>query len=330
MDAVRRGLAAERAGTDACLGAERATEDARTERTWENQLHGSDNLIDRDRLLADAQLVRFREDTNEKLFRERTRVDAAVAALVETKDALAHAHIEQAHRTDAFAMVAHDLRNPLSIITMNAEIIAGSTKEADTREAAQEVQVAAARMERLLADLLDVARIESGTLRIFKREHDVDAFLAEVVRCYRPLFEARGMTLAVELPGHPLTAWFDHDRIVQVLSNLLGNAMKFTPPGRTVHLCMGQRGTDLEFVVRDTGPGIAANHLPHVFKRFWQLNHNTQSGLGLGLYICDKIIEAHAGRIWVESTPGEGSTFRFTLPAGRESLDLPSPPRSSH
>ena len=109
-------------------------------------------------------------------------------------------------------------------------------------------------------------------------------------------------------------ASFDHDRIIQVLSNLLGNAMKFTPRGGTVELHVEQKTNEIEFVLRDSGHGIAANALPHIFERFWQIDGYERRGLGLGLHICEKIIAGHGGRIWAESPAGRGATFRFTVP----------------
>jgi signal transduction histidine kinase len=111
-----------------------------------------------------------------------------------------------------------------------------------------------------------------------------------------------------------VVASFDHDRIIQVLSNLLANAMKFTPANGTVDLHVEQRTDQVELVLRDDGPGIAATALPHIFKRFWQIDSSGRRGLGLGLHICEEIVAAHGGRIWVESELGRGTTFRFTLP----------------
>jgi signal transduction histidine kinase len=199
---------------------------------------------------------------------------------------------------------------------MNAQFIDESTTDPALRETAQEVTRAAVRMDRLLADLLDVARIESGGLTITKRPHDVGAFVLEVVRSYRPLFADRRLIFTAEVPTPDLIASFDHDRIVQVLSNLLGNALKFMRPNGAVALQVKGAAQQVEFVLRDDGPGIAASHLPHLFERFWQLDNNARRGLGLGLFICKEIVEAHGGQISVESVLGKGSTFRFTLPTG--------------
>jgi signal transduction histidine kinase len=220
---------------------------------------------------------------------------------------------EQARGTDILATVAHDLRTPLSVIFMNARSIVDTVQETTTKEAVEDVIRAAARMDRLLTDLLDVARIESGTLRIVKRRHDAGAIVTEVVRSYRPLFADRGLTLQGQRPASAMNAFFDHDRIVQVLSNLLGNAMKFTIEG-TVDLSLDHSPGWIEFVVKDTGVGILPEALPHVFERFWQIDSDTRRGLGLGLFICQQIIAAHGGRISVESEFGQGAAFRFALP----------------
>jgi signal transduction histidine kinase len=382
MEFVRRDIAETRAQTDASLVAERADTDSARLLAAAAEVRKLDDLIERDRLVADERLKTFREsadkvivrdrsgsdkhevavalerdvadeskkaerrladlqlererqraererqeheadrarqesrrhDTDDQLLLERNRADAAVAELGETQHALADAHSEQERQMDVLGMVTHDLRSPLSVIVLNAQNIAEVTAEASTREDALEVTRAAWRMERLLMDLLDVARIESRTLRIARGEHDVGDFVADVLKSYQPLFAARGMKFSVAVPNPSLVAWFDRDRIVQVLSNLLGNAMKFTPANGTIGLRVQRRNRDVEFELHDSGPGIAANALPHVFERFWQIDRDARRGLGLGLYICKKLVEEHGGRIWVESEFGKGATFRFTLP----------------
>jgi signal transduction histidine kinase len=259
-------------------------------------------------------LKECRQDTDDQLSTERIGADVAVRALRQTTHALAHAKSELAHHGDVFAMVTHDLRSPLSVILMNAQLISEITNEPATCEAAEDVRRAAARIERMLTDLLDVARIESGMLRVAEQQHDVGVLLTEILQSYRPLFADRAITFVVEGPVDAIVASFDHDRIVQVLSNLLGNAMKFVPAQGTVDLHVKRQDGQVEFVLHDSGPGIHPNALPNVFKRFWQIDSDKRRGLGLGLYICQKIVEAHGGRIWVESDFGKGATFRFTLP----------------
>jgi signal transduction histidine kinase len=277
----------------------------------ERRRHSMSPPPENEKLEHEAESDVHRHDTDHKLIAERARVDVALDA---TMKALGDAKSEQEHQNDLLGMVAHDLRSPLFIIAMSAQAIAESTAEASTREDAEEVRRAASRMERLLLDLLDVARIESQTLLINPAQVDIGAFVNEVSRSYRPLFVARAITFDVEGPTPAVVGSFDHDRIVQVFSNLLGNALKFTPAGGTVRLRAERRGSDVEFILCDTGLGIHPDALPNVFKRFWQIDTDARRGLGLGLYICEKVIEVHGGRIWVESELGKGTTFHFTLP----------------
>jgi signal transduction histidine kinase len=303
---VDEGRTAERVATDALVEGERDLADAAV--ALGRREHDEDR----------ARLVATRLHTDNKLSVERTGADMALALLGQTKDALAVAQREQDQRAEILAMVTHDLRNPLMIISANAERLESTTSDSAAREAAEEVSLAAARMKRLLMDLLDVVRMDAGIFYISKRSQDVNAFMSEVVQQYAPLFEARGLALHVEEPGEPFVVAFDHDRIVQVLSNLLGNALKFTPRGGWVRVGVKKHGGGVEFTVRDSGPGIAQKHLSHVFERFWQRDCESRRGLGLGLNICEKIVAQHGGRIWVESTVGQGAIFQFSLPAGNE------------
>jgi signal transduction histidine kinase len=289
------GTRTERAEADASLERERERADAATERT---------RRMNQDER---TQLEVRRHDTDEQLSAERHGADVAVDALEESRVALDR-------RGDVLSMVSHDLRSPLSIIAVNAQCIVDGTAEDSTRDAASDVILAAARMERLLMDLVDTIRIESGTLRLKRRLHDVGALVHEVYRSYLPLFDGRGMVFTVEAPADGVVASFDHDRIVQVLSNLLGNALKFTPRGGSIELRVARKGEQIDFVLRDRGPGISPSALPHVFKRFWQIDSDARRGLGLGLFICREIVEAHGGHIWVESELGKGAVFQFTLP----------------
>ncbi|MEP7243128.1 MAG: ATP-binding protein [Gammaproteobacteria bacterium] len=393
MGQSKRQVADERAHTDASLDAERVTSDVDSAGYAAVARRLLDDLIDRDRLLADLGLLKFRagadstlsrdrssspapdasvareqtsadqrmqverEVTDALLLRERQRSDLAVQAdrsehdaiqsgleerrqctdeqlsierqgadsttatlgkttsvLGEAESALADARTKGGRQTDVLGIVTHDLRSPLAVISLSAGSIAEMTNEPATRSAAHAIGLAAARMERLLSDLLDIARIDSGTLRIIRQRQDLGALLAEVRRSYEPMFAARGITFKVGTLETKLHASFDHDRIVQVLSNLLGNAMKFTQAGGTVALDVEQRTDALIFTVRDDGPGVPQAALLHVFDRFWQIDSHTRRGLGLGLHICQNLIQAHGGRIWAESELGKGATFGFTLP----------------
>ncbi|WP_331612286.1 HAMP domain-containing sensor histidine kinase [Povalibacter sp.] len=270
----------------------------------------SDVAVEAERREHDALRVdmrHLRQATDDRLSYERQRADSTTEALIRARAASGPGN-------EVLAMVSHDLRSPLNVISLNTERIAATTLEPATRTSANSVMRGVARMERLLCDLLDLARIESGTLSIVRRKHDVGALLLEVLRTYEPMFASRNITFTVEIPVGSVDAFFDHDRIVQVLSNLLGNAMKFTPGGGAVNLHAGRQPGHVAFALYNDGPGISPLALPHIFKQFWQVDDNSRRGLGLGLNISRAIVEAHGGRIWAESDIGKGAMFRFTLP----------------
>jgi len=299
-----------------------ADEGKRTEREdmdahVQGDRHRSDVIIDTERKkqeLHRAQLEVHRQDTNDQLSSERHDSDEAVIALGHTKDALALSEGQQGRYGDVLGIVAHDLRSPLMVIASGAAAIASDPLDPSTQKVAQLMTQAAARMERLVADLLDAMRIQSGTLRIMKQPQGLDALLSEVLKTYEPLFASRQLTFTHDIPTAAVVVSFDYDRIVQVLSNLLGNAMKFTPLGGMVTLHVQQHAHHVEFNLSNSGPGIPPSDLPHIFERFWQIDNHARRGLGLGLYICKTIVEGHGGTIAAESELGKGTTIRFTLP----------------
>jgi signal transduction histidine kinase len=170
-------------------------------------------------------------------------------------------------------------------------------------------------MKALTDDLLDLASIEAHRFALHLRSVESRELVEEARLAISPLAEAKQLTLAVELIDVPrLEA--DPERIFRVLSNLLGNAIKFTPAGGTITIRTERRGDDLSIAVADTGPGVAADQLPHVFDRYWKAPSTSQPGSGLGLYIARGIVEAHGGTIWAESSAA-GARFTFTLPLAR-------------
>lgn len=277
----------------------------------------SDLLVETERRkqeLHHAQLEVCRQDTDGHLSSERHDSDTAVIALGHTKDALALSEDQKERYGDVLGMVTHDLRSPLMIIASGAAAIAAAPQDPATQKLAQLMTRAAARMERLVADLLDALRIQSGTLRITKQPQGLDALLSEVLKTYEPLFANRQLAFTLDMPAAAIVVSFDYDRIVQVLSNLLGNAMKFTPHGGTVTLHVQQCPHQVEFSLSNSGPGISPSDLPHIFERFWQIDNHARRGLGLGLYICKTIVEGHGGTITAESELGKGAMLRFALP----------------
>ena len=181
------------------------------------------------------------------------------------------------------------------------------------------VHRAAERMNRLIQDLLDVRRIDSGRMAIELRAEAVDGLLKEAMDMLRPLATAASLELDCDVDRTLPRIAADSARVLQVLSNLVGNAVKFTPAGGRVRLRAEPADREVRFSVSDTGTGIPADQLPHIFGRFWQGTSVDRRGIGLGLAIAKGIVEAHGGRIWVESEVGTGSQFIFTLPIAESS-----------
>jgi len=221
-------------------------------------------------------------------------------------------------RDQVLGVVAHDLRNPLSAITMAARLLQhGSADREGTRNPADVIQRAATRMSRLIQDILDVSRMEQGHLSVEPKRVSTEQIVAESVEAQKSLAASASIDLQLDLEMDVPDVWADHDRVLQVFENLIGNAARFTKPdGRITAGAMALDG-EVMFWVKDTGAGISAEEMPHLFDRFWQARKARRAGAGLGLQIAKGIVEAHGGRIWVESTVGAGTTFYFTLPTAR-------------
>jgi len=227
-------------------------------------------------------------------------------------------------RDEVVAIVSHDLRNPLGVVTFSSDVLLRSWAEcperAGERRQLEGIAQAAERMRRLILDLLDVARVDAGSLPVEPAPCPAGPLAAHALELDAALAEERGVTVRSLVPDDAPLVLADRERILQVLSNLLGNAVRFTPPGGAITLRADACEREVRFALEDTGPGIPPDDLPHVFDRFWRGQRSSRSGAGLGLAIARGIVEAHGGRIWAESVPGEGSTFYFTLPradAGR-------------
>jgi two-component system, chemotaxis family, sensor kinase Cph1 len=222
-------------------------------------------------------------------------------------------------RDDLVAVVSHDLKNPLNVIQMQCVLLrnmaGGDADERSSRlrGALDRVQRAVGHMDALIHDLLDLARIEAGRFVLQRQAESLDEMLAEALIILRPLAEAKGVELREEAePG--VSVLVDRERIFQVLSNLVGNAIKFTPSGGRIVLRAGTEQGNALFAVTDTGPGLAPEQMSEVFNRYWQASKTGREGAGLGLYIAKGIVEAHEGRIWAERAEEGGAAFKFTLP----------------
>ena len=219
-------------------------------------------------------------------------------------------------REEVLGIVSHDLRNPLSAIGMCVHALdEATTLEASAREAVQTINQAAEWMQRMIHDLLDVASIEAGHLSIDRREADLVVLLVRAAEMFHPLAEERGIALATDIPQELPAVYLDGERILQVLSNLLGNALDFAGGGGSVTVRAAREPGAVRLSVIDDGPGIPPDDLPHVFDRFWRARrHSRTHGSGLGLAIAKGIVDAHRGRIWIESSVGAGTSVHFTLP----------------
>ncbi len=210
-------------------------------------------------------------------------------------------------REEILAIVSHELRNHLAVIRM-----ASTQTRAAAPEPAGQIDRAARRMERLIEDLLDLARIESGKIAIVASPCWASALIAEAVEAMRPLAAKRSVALRVETAEIEVAC--ERERVLQVLANLIDNAIKHTPPGGSIVVRAARSDPGhARFDVEDTGAGIAPEDIPHIFDRYWQAK-TAREGAGLGLYISKGIVDAHGGQMSLQSELGRGSQFSFTLP----------------
>jgi PAS domain S-box-containing protein len=221
-------------------------------------------------------------------------------------------------REQVLAVVSHDLRSPLSAIQLASSVLGSKLPETAGESAQRHVRTilrAADRMDHLIADLLDVASIQAGHLSVEPRSIAVGKLLDEAVANHEVAAGQKGIKLQREDSTPSIEIRVDPDRLLQVLANLIGNALKFCDDGDTISVRAALEGRAVVFSVRDSGPGIAGDELEHLFEPYWSAAaRHARKGTGLGLYISRGIIDAHGGRIWAESTVGLGSTFVFTIP----------------
>jgi signal transduction histidine kinase len=259
------------------------------------------------------------EDLNIELEQQMEHIQLLSDDLSRTNKCLAEARdaAQDASRAreEMLAVVAHDLRNPLNLVMMTTELITDTHPSAERRDQLLGVmRRSARRMNRLIEDLLEVVRQESGQMTLDVGEVSVSSMFAQTEEMFHAESAEKGVSLHVENISPALTVWADSERILQVMSNLLGNAMKFVPRGGNVIVKAQPKGAEVIFAVADTGPGMSKEDLDRLFEKFWQRRRTDKRGVGLGLSIARGIVEAHGGRIWCESTVGVGSAFYFTLP----------------
>jgi signal transduction histidine kinase len=230
-------------------------------------------------------------------------------------------------RAQILAVVSHDLRNPLGAILLTMDGLQSNPPDERRHQLPQaitRIRRASERMLRLIDDLLDVASIEAGRLAIERGAHDAGLILQEALGSFESIAKEKRLRMTAEVQPNLPQAFCDRDRILQVVSNLVGNATKVTAEGGQVTLRVEARERELLFSVADDGPGIGEEDLKHLFESYWRSHEVGYKGTGLGLAIARGIVDAHGGRIWPESTLGRGATFRFTIPIA-ESDRVPDP-----
>lgn len=278
-------------------------------------------LVARGELLGVVMLLSSRRSYEAADLALAERMAGAAALAIDNAALYSNAQEALRSRDRVLAVVAHDLRNPLGVITMCAELLLGETLDPEQRlRQLQIVRRSAERMEHLIQDLLDVARIEAGRLVLETTHLDPGDLVQEAVELNAAIADARSLELRGEVPAGSGAVLADRERVQRVLANLVGNAMRFTPAGGTIVVraepMQGEAAVCVS--VSDTGAGVAAEELPNLFLPFWQSQRGNGGGAGLGLAIVRGIVEAHGGRIWAESTPGKGTTLSFTLPLAPE------------
>jgi signal transduction histidine kinase len=221
-------------------------------------------------------------------------------------------------RDDMIGIVSHDLRNPVNAVKMLTGVMLDRRGQeplsTEMGNYASVIRQAAEQMDELIQDLLDVTRVEAGKLAVTLKSVNTEEILSDILRTLAPVAAEKKIALRLNAPDDLPNVLADRERFSQAISNLVGNAVKFSQPGGEITVRVAVLDKEFLFSVSDKGQGMTAEQLSHAFDRFWQSSRTDRQGAGLGLAITKGIVDAHGGRIWAESSPGAGSTFYFTLP----------------
>jgi signal transduction histidine kinase len=235
---------------------------------------------------------------------ERQRLESARADLERQRD-------------EFFSSVSHDLRTPVAAIKAAIGVVLANEPASvppPLHRLLGNIDLAADELTRLIEDLLEVARLQSGRVELWRSEADLRNLVSRAARAIEPLVDKRGQTLEVVLPDHAVVSWVDGERLGRALRNLLGNAQKYGHEHGRVVVRLEEDVDETYISVSDDGPGIAPEDQERIFERFYRVRESTGVGTGLGLAIARGLVELHGGTLRVKSAPGEGSTFTITLP----------------
>ncbi len=303
-----------------------AIERSRADTATEDSRKQVDAAFDRERNMKNALLSklldqeRFQTDHNLEVERDRTDLEVQSAANLLSKEVADHlkTKVTLTTRDEFLAIVSHDLKNPIGAVSSCAEMLLDDATyksiEPEIRTWIEFMKRNADRSLRLISDLLDMERIAEGKLYLKPTQVSVSQIARESIESFAQIALAKNIVLRSMPSDISGVVVCDRDRIMQVLSNLLANALKFTSEGGSVTVKTNLTEKEAQFSVRDSGVGIPVEKRDHIFDRFTQLGANDRRGLGLGLYISKMLIEAHTGRLWVQSEMGVGSTFYFAIP----------------
>ena len=304
-------LLTERDQTDKAVELERSRVDLAIDKERELKNALASQLLEQERKLTDKNLSAERTRTDSELQHTTGLLSDEVSEHTKTK-------ISLTTRDEFLAIVSHDLKNPIGTASMCAEMLledpAFLILGTEARKSVELIKRNIDTSLRLIADLLDMERIEGGKLQLKLEKYSLSQIIHEAIDSFAQAALAKNVLLKSVQTDIPSEVFCDKDRIMQVLSNLIGNALKFTPGSGTISVEIAFNETEFQVSVCDSGPGIPEEKRLQVFERYAQLGVNNRVGLGLGLYISKMLVEAHQGRLWVSSKFGEGSTFNFTIP----------------
>jgi signal transduction histidine kinase len=278
-------------------------------------------LVARDRVLGAITLIMGESDRRYQASDLEVAMELGRRAGFAIDNAVLYEQSQRAiaTREEILGIVTHDLRTPLTAIDLGATNLLPIVEALPrARKVVEVIRRSSERMEHLINDLLDMATIDAQGLSLNLTSQDPVKIIDDAVDVHLPIAMERSIKILAETEMHGEWVRCDRDRIDQVLGNLIGNAKKYCRPGDVIFARAALVGGEARFSVADTGPGISPDEVPHLFQPYWAAKRQGEKkGTGLGLYICKGIIEAHGGRIWVESKLGEGATFSFTLPLAR-------------